>query len=370
MTKDGITVEAVSDQKDIKETAYDKRYPQDTTTARGGSQIALAGLVKPTDGYFAIKLKTNGVAKLLISSSNLPNKAYQTLTLPNTKNQWQTVAYPTNGGQAYMDFYAVVGKSSTKVTFAAASYTDQAALPVIGETARDTAVFLGHTITLKLSATNATTLTLADGPKGLQLAADGTLSWKPTAAGDYPVTVTATNGQRTVNKTFTISVKKDRTTAYNQATQQLSEGVYTTASMAKINTAAKAVINLLDHGDDAAFQSALTAYTEAIKQGELLNPTLEDHSLNYAAYPDMTIANLLTKDTLSLDPKQTFNTTALVDNDPASYGGDWMTPAVLDFGENYRVTLTSSSFLARTGFPNRTQGANLYAQTTPKLGRN
>ncbi|WP_164507859.1 discoidin domain-containing protein [Lacticaseibacillus suibinensis] len=356
-TKEGIEVTAATTQKDISETAYDATYPKDTTTNRGGAQVALAGLVKPTTGTFAVRLKTNGTAQLLISASNTPNAAYQTLTLPDTKNKWQTVAYPVAGGNANIDFFTVLGQPNVKVTFAAGVYTDDAALPVIGDTARDTAMFLGKTLNLKLTATNATSLTLVNGPQGLTLAANGTLTFTPTAAGTYPVTVTATNGQRTVTKTFTITVENDRVAAYNTATKQLSDGTYTTASLAKVNAAAKAVQALIKTGSDDDFQNALNAYTKAIKAAELMNPTLADGSLAYAG---LTTANLLQKDSQAIDETKTANTALLTDDNQATQGGDWHTPAVIDFGEDAAVSLTKVMFLARTGFPNRSQGTNLY----------
>lgn len=363
--KDGITVTAAKDQSSIKETAYDALYPKDTTTSRGGSQVALTGLVKPADGYFALKLKTNGQAKLLISSNNKPNLVYQTIALPDTHNEWITIAYPTKGGQANLDFFAVISKQNTKVTFNAGCYTDATALPVFSDNARDVALFTGKTLTQKLTATNATKLSLIDAPKGLTLAANGTMTYHATTAGTYPVILQATNQQRTITKTFTITVEDNRTQAYNNTTKTLASGVYTTASLTKLNEAADHVKALLKSGDDAAFQTALQAYADAIKQAELLNPTLKDGSLNYAAYTDLAQANLLDK-TGAIDSKQTFSTSNLVDDDPASYGGDWMTPAVLDFGADYQVTITGASFLARTGFPNRTQGANLYGSNDGK----
>ncbi|KRN22090.1 hypothetical protein FC75_GL001924 [Lacticaseibacillus camelliae DSM 22697 = JCM 13995] len=360
-TKDGLQVTAVKDQSSIKETEYDKLYPKDTKTVRGGSQIALAGLEKPTDGAFALKLKTTGVAKLLVSRDNQPDQVYQTLTLPNTHNQWLTVAYPTLNGNANIDFFAVVAdQPKVTVTFAAGSYTDKAALPQIGETAKDAVVFLGQTLNLDLTATNATSLTLVDGPKGMTLSATGKLTWQPTSTGTYPVTVEATNGQRTVTKTFTVTSEKNRIQAYNQATTELQKAPYTTASMAAINAAAAKVQALVKTGTDAQFQAALSDYTAAIAAGELLNPTLKDGSLAYGAYPDLAAANLLDKTTHAIDPKQTFSAAKLTDDNQSTIGGDWHTAAVLDFGKDYTVTLQSVMYLARTGFPNRAQGTNLY----------
>lgn len=97
----------------------------------------------------------------------------------------------------------------------------------------------------------------------------------------------------------------------------------------------------------------MAAYCTTLQAAELINPTLSDGSLNYVASPDMVT-------TYVGDQQRTINLTRLLDDDPGSTNGDFKAPQIFDFGPDFRVRPTSFMIQARTGFPHRSQGTNVY----------
>ncbi|MCI1688346.1 alginate lyase family protein [Schleiferilactobacillus harbinensis] len=364
--QDYIAVRAAANQKQIQETAYDQSYPKDKTTVRGGHQLALAGLVKSATGQYGLRIRSNGTAKLLVSASNEPGAAYQTIALPDTHGQWVNLAYSDPAvHSAYTDFYAVIGDSAVTVDFAALTYFNQPSgtqsqVPTIAISAAHSTVLVGEQTTWPVTITNAAKQELLSGPAGMTLAADGrSLQWQPTKAGTYEAVIAADNDTTVVTKILTLTVAQNRQAAYDQVHATVSKQPYTPTSVSKLTQANDAVVKLLSTGSTDDFLAALAAYRTTIQAAELINPTLSDGSLNYAAYPDMVT-------TYVGDQQRTINLTSLLDNNPGSTNGDFKAPQIFDFGPDFRVRPTSFMIQARTGFPNRSQGTNVYGSLDGK----
>ncbi|MCO7124682.1 discoidin domain-containing protein [Sporolactobacillus shoreicorticis] len=366
-----IRVRSAKNRSEIKETEYDKLYRKDKTTARGANQLALSSLVKDngTSGYVALRIRSNAAAKLLISGSNDGAEPYQTAEIPDTHGKWINLIYSTRTDQiqsrsakqsGYMDFYAVISDSEAKVDFDQLAYLNrtggiQTSVPSIDETDGNTYYLVKNESfkkQLKTENTTGATFSLDNAPAGMSIDQSGQIEWKPTSETKKSVLVRIDNGTvvRTVRLTF--NVVADREEAYHAIIKNFdSDQEYTTTSLKNVNDEQQKVRNLINSGDSDRFLSELQSLSEAIQNLELLNPKLSDGTLNYNAYASMTEGTA---------GSATINLQNLIDNDPATYDGNLLVPVIIDFGSSYRISAQSFAFEARTGFPNRLQGANVY----------
>jgi hypothetical protein len=366
-TPDYLTVTAAPSQGDILETQYNQQYPKDNKTIRVGSQIALASLAKDLTKttYQAIQVRSNGPATILVSSSNTPNTAYKQLAVPDTKGQWLNLVYSTAKAKgttesAYIDFYSVLGNAKTKVDFKDFAYVNQpggiqTTVPTFADP-NDDDIYLvkDNAYETKIEGTNLYTLALDNAPSGMALKQQqNTVTWTPTSSGGQQVLLSASNGQVMVTKQLKFHVYDSRADVIMAVSKLAPTQTLTKAAQTALDSAKTTVDKLAKTGTIQAFYQGIQAYQQAIQQAEELAPKLSDGSLDYAAYPDMATATVT-------GFKNSIDLGTLVDNNPNTFDGNFTKPEVIDFGANYQVNATAFEFLARTGFPNRLQGANVY----------
>lgn len=368
-----IEVHAVSDKKYIKETGYDEDFPKDKTTKRGAYQISLSSLVRPDEKkfpYLGLRVKTNGSARLEIGSDNYGSNPYQIIYLPNTHNKWVYVAYnDTLTGRLKntkrldnMDYYRVISNDeNTVVDFDTLSYlnTEYGQRKNILSFAQpelyvdcikgvqgniDLSKNINSNAKIKYFINSGTNAGLALNEKS------GLLSYSFTTNGSRSIFVVAINQDSTVaTQKIVFRIAKNRNMALKQALDSYDNKLqYTLESQANLN---EQLAKVKMAKSDQEFERELNVLEQIISDLELMSPKLSDGSLNYVAYNDF-VSNT-----------QTIQKTVLpnlVDGNAQSYSGDVKAPIIFDFGSNFGISSYKFEIQARQGFPNRSQGTNVY----------
>lgn len=368
-----IRVKPANKQEQIKETLYDKNFNKDTTTVRGGSQVSLPSLIKAsakTTQQLGLTFRSNGVTIVKISHNNYFGEAYQELTLPDTKGEWQTMAYsiapdkqitPTAKQLENMDYYSIIGSPSVTVDLLQVDYLNetgglQTTVPEINERTPITLpVVKGIPLTrpLAIQQLENATIELQGMPSELTIDAEQTINYLPKTGNQTVAGVLIVkNDQIMVTQKIVLASYKTTQEALDTLLSKYAADEYTTASMKKVDTLKKEIEGLIkENNQTATVSTKLEALVNAIDDLELLNPPLADGSLNYAAYPAI-VANVETMNPLFVKN--------LVDNDPGTFSGDLKKPVIFDFGKQYKITAEAFALQARTGFPNRSEGTNIY----------
>src|SRR5699024_8436599 len=181
------------------------------------------------------------------------------------------------------------------------------------------------------------------------LNADGVLSWTPPMTGTQKLLAVATDDTATTALPITVEVVGSRAAAIEAVTADVEDADnYTTETYSDYQSARQDATEAADSGTDAEFSSGLEALRVAVEGLQLLNPRLEDGTLDFS---QIVTAEDLDSSTLA----------ALVDGSNQSTWGDQrVTAIVLDFGPSYRVQADRFGFLARDTFANRAEGTNVY----------
>jgi hypothetical protein len=370
-----IRVRSAKSKNDIIETQYNTQYPNDKKTIRGGSQLALPSLIKSRqDGseYISLRIRSTGNAKLLISGNNYYSESFQSVSIPDTNGKWKNIVYTVNAKEQIsrtarqlenLDYYAVIADNNVTVDFDQLQYINmegglQTDVPSFKEEKNPTYYLLKDIpFEKQISVENNTnvTLSLVNAPNGMTIDQNGTLKWVPNKKTKDPieVTVIADNGKVINTITIKMNVANNKKQAYKEVLATLNQDqTYTTKSYQRFLINKNEVEKLLKgKADDTKFLETLRMLVESINELELLNPKLEDGTFNYFAY-DSIISSVTTmnKDNLK----------NLMDNDTATHSGDVKQPIVFDFGSDYQMKVNAFSFQARRGFPNRSEGTNVY----------
>lgn len=367
--KQFFTTKAVPTIQDLKETAYDKSYPKDTSTIRGGNHFSVASLGKTAN--MAIRYRSNGESRLNLSSSNDYSDPYQVIVLPNTEGEWKTVVYSTEEGVdtkaqnlSNIDFYAVLSDQEVTVDFEWVNYVNTANDGIKGtipKFAKDTSkarhIIKGQIASFNIDIVDGegANIFLGDNSEGIQLEdAKLTIDSNNMALGKRNIVIGMENDQFIRGETIHLNVYPDRQTAFDEAMKEFdSNQIYTSSSKTTFLETMEEVEKAIDEKySDEEFMEAYEAFTQAQADLELLNPLVEDGSFDYAAYS-------------SILPNNS-NLHVLLDNDDATFSGDLKNPYYLDFGSEYRMTVNSFQMQTRRGFPNRYQGFNIYGSEDNK----
>ncbi|MFF0342868.1 putative Ig domain-containing protein [Kribbella sp. NPDC004875] len=315
----------------------------DVTTGDGyvrmapGSKIAyLNGATdRPKLGF---RVRTNGAAVMHLHTARNGRTLKQDypVDVPNTGGKWRYVT--TDGPMDDILFIAVDGATvdldhiniNAAAELTGPVYPDSAANRAIG--------WLGAQAKIDLAATAAdgTTYTATGLPPGAVLdPATGVLTWKPTRAGSWTVTVAADDGTSVAARRITLTAAGDRTNALVFAKNGYSpRTAYESATKDAYGNAVTAANNACGKGSDAECQAALAAVVRAVDGLRALSPKVAlDGSLDY---PDL-VASSTTGDRI----------VNMVDGDEQT--GTVYPQAVnlshtFDFGPDYRVSATKFGF--------------------------
>ncbi|MEV7089497.1 discoidin domain-containing protein [Streptomyces sp. NPDC093085] len=376
-----------------------RTYAEVTATRESDGLIAVHDLIFSDRSAYSpvgVLVRTRATATLEISKDQV-TAPFRTLTLPNTHGRWRYVTYdmanatvPPNRTGDHIAYFRVVGKpgkpgkpgqQGATVDFdhvnviARTQYT----APVFPQGDTATVVALrGVPLRVSFSATDGTSATSAltyEGdrlPKGAEVdAATGEFTWTPPAkdrtgadrTGADPTGADRTGADPTGARDLLIvagnevadtvlgvrvEVAGDRTEAYRLALAAYDEKTaYTTASLRAFRAVADEVRAEIPTASDSAYLASLARLRTAAGALRPVNPVLpDDGSLDY---PDLV--------TSTLSPVSLRN---MVDGDYTTFSGDLRAPFTLDFGADFRVSVTAFGIQARYMFANRSQGANVY----------
>ncbi|GAA1689143.1 hypothetical protein GCM10009830_40910 [Glycomyces endophyticus] len=335
------------------------------TLSEDGTTSVVSRMMYGANARIGLRFRSDGPADLDVlykeeptgrNPDEAPARTLAALELPDTGGEWRYVTYPA-GGQN-VNFYRLTGNDGTtvdldSVTLSAA--TDLTA-PVFDSTedayyltARDEAV-----IDLAATDTEGTVTYSADGlPRGAEFdTATGLLAWEPAKRDNrrYEVQITADDGESVAARTVELVVSPNRTRTVEAAVR---DGVdrradYTAATREPYEDALDAAKDAARHGSESDFAAALADLRAAIDMLELLHPALPDGTFDYT---DASAPTGITAAALA----------ALADGDTTTHTGDLRSASfTLDFGTRYRIAADAFAFQARSLFPNRSQGTNVY----------
>ncbi|NUR98552.1 MAG: hypothetical protein HOV67_25265 [Kribbellaceae bacterium] len=302
-----------------------------------GSKIAyLNGATdRPKLGFL---VRTNGAAVMHLHTAKNGRslKTDYPVLVPNTGGKWR---YVTTDGP--MDDILFIGVEGATVDLDHININAAAgpAGPVFPTGSTDRVVgWLGAETKVDLAATAAegTTYAATGLPQGAALdPATGVLTWKPTRAGSWTVTIAADDGTTVAARRITLTAAGDRASALVFAQNGYSpRTAYESATKDAYNNAVAAANGLSQKGSDAEYLAALSAVVGAVDGLRPLSPkTAVDGSLDYPGL----VASSTAGDRI----------VNLVDGDEQT--GTVYPQAVnlshtFDFGPDYRVSATKFGF--------------------------
>ena len=314
-----------------------------------------------------LMVRTTGVMTLSASAEE-DAAPWSVTVVPDTKGQWRyivpdsasavTVGKPLGANIIYFRFNGPQG-SAVDVDYVNMAAPTQLTAPHFVTPFPETEIIVKgvpYTTTYAATDANASDALVYEAiklPTGATLnAANGTVTWTPTAdhVGMQEVILSVTDGVSISTLSAKLNVQLNRTAAFQAATQGYDpRAVYTTLSLDTFKTEIENLRQQSKTVTDAEFPAVLKAAQAAVKKLELLNPLVSfDGSLDWSK-------NMVTPTGFGAD-----RPALLVDNDYNSYSGDLRAPIYMDFGENYRVSVSAFGIQARFMFANRSQGANVY----------
>ena len=328
---------------------------------RGDAVVAIRRMVWSTGAtsLVGIRVRTQGPATLQ-ASATATSEPFAAMALPDTKGEWTTVWADIGQavgagkpvGQHILFLRALDSKSPVDVGGVVADAARTITPPVFADGRHLAFVAVaGEPIARPITVTDADSdraLSLQGAPRAAGISADGVFTWTPASPGEEQFLVVAADGEATTTLSVDVTVAADRDGAIAETLEGLQDSAqYTTVSWAAVEAAVSAARAGVA-ADALTFAALLEDLRLAVAQLDLLNPRLDDGTLDYSVTvtsPELSQTTLL----------------ALVDGSNQSTWGDRRDNSVeLDFGAGYRVQADRFGLLARDTFANRSEGTNVY----------
>lgn len=339
-----------------------------------GSRIAVQNLSfadRSNARVIGLRFRTNGAAVLTLSKE-AESAPYHSLSLPDTKGQWQYITFDmginhVSYGQLDNDYSLVYmkvqGESGTVVDvdhFHVQAGT-QLTPPVFTGGNADLTVpaYIGAPVTLDFSATDANAsevlkYRITNQPDGAQLDENsGVFYWQPAQAGTYSFIAEANDGTTSVTKKVDMIVTEDRTAAITAAMANYDpDADYVSASLDTFTAAHEATLSQVQFASDAAFYEQLLMLKREADQLQLLTPLLsDDGSIDYSSLVDASTLGT--------------SISHLVDGNSNSYAVYSLAPYpnlyhTVDFGPNFKVSADAFAMQGRMNFTDRMAGSAVF----------
>jgi hypothetical protein len=311
-----------------------------------------------------VLIRTNGTATLQIRKERTL-APYHSLTLPDTHGRWRYLTYDMStsklrgsAGGDNLAYYTVLGAPTVAVDIDAVNLQAKTQLtpPQFPQGADARLVGVAdEPLSAALAATDQDALTYAAGttlPAGASLdTGSGTLTWQPGTrqVGEHQALVVASDAATDAVLRVRLTVSPDRRAAVEAALEGYDPAAeYVEATKNAVEQAKAVAESHVGTADPATFAADLAAVQAAVARLEKLTPTMpDDGSFDYwgratsSALSQVALGNMLDGD---------FNT----------FSGDLRAPAVIDYGDGFRIRADAFGLQARYNFANRSQGANVY----------
>lgn len=319
----------------------------------GEASVAIRRIVWGDQMALRVRTDEPGTVQLSASEDAEPLD----VALPDTNGKWAMIgidltsaSVPPSAVGDHIVFINTGSESDIDIAGVTGDVTDELAVPTFEASPSLNFVAIAGENSVRAVAVDGdgsdVHYELQSAPVGMQVDADGTLTWKARAVGRHNFVVVASTDTARAALPVTIRVVPNQRFAITEVLSSVAdESVYTSASWAELANAERAARDGLGSRDFAQLLADLEAAVAALQP---LSPRLDDDTLDYS---HAVMSDTLTPEKLA----------QLVDGSNKTHWGDLRVPSVdLDFGENYRVTAERFGFLARDTFPNRAEGTNVY----------
>ncbi len=340
------------------------------TQSQADSKLAIhsGGVANQT---IAFRIRTNGEAKLSLS-----NGVSGSIHVPDTNGEWQYVTFTRDVSEGFGDLYYVIISDIT------GSYVDIDAIDIKpGESNNSRTIDVlsfesgngdvrlvtcaGAPLSISFAATDSVaeqTISYEgiDLPAGLSVNGSGLLTGTP-AAGNYSFYVKAKANATGILKKVELEVTADRNTAISNAIASYdADAVYTSASLDNYETTLSATRDMVNSASDTEFAAQLNVLCEAVANLALVSPLLvndpytDGTSLDYAKLVyDSTMGSQIYRLADGIDTYCEYTTSV----DGAH---------IMDFGPDFKVSVTRFGYKARLGFSDRLAGVQVFGSNDKK----
>lgn len=327
-------------------------------------------------GTVLLKVRTNCVAKLNITGD---------IYLPDTEGQWAYVSYncPGLGDMYYLtvsDMPSDVNGAYVDISAIYTNPTESNLSAVVFDSGNEdcnvstyTGAFFSKAFPAADTVKGASvSYSLVNAPDGAAVGEDGSVTWTPGEAGDISFYIMAKAGDSAALKRIHATVAADRAAALANVLSAYDENTaYITASRKDFDRI-RAEIELMvddENVSEADFSAKLSELADAVAKLELVSPPL----LNDPLTEDDPDGPSLDFRDMNLGNRSTLTNPAVsypglwLDNNPSSFVQytqvetvNGRQSSIIDFGVDYKISVSKFGFQARAGFPSRVGGVQVF----------
>ncbi len=338
------------------------------------SKLAMSSSGVLDQQTIAFRIRTDGMAKLSLS-----NGVSGSIYLPDTDGEWQYVTFTRAASESFGDFYYVI------VSEIEGSYVDIDVIDIKPSIRNDSrtidivsftggneelglVTYVGAPLNIDFRATDSVTgqtvsyagINLPEGA-GVN-ATTGAFTWTPDSAGSYSFYVSAKANATEILKKVEVIVEADRDAAIEKAIADvIDEEYYTSTTYAEYEVVLDATRAMVTDGStDAAFATQLNKLCEAVAGLGLLSPKLENDPYTDGTSLDYT--DIVYSSTMG---DQIYRMADGIDT-YCVYSKAVNKAHIMDFGPDFKVSVTKFGYKARLGFSDRVAGVQVFGSNDNK----
>ncbi len=337
------------------------------------SKLAIHSGGTLSSNTIAFRIRTDGMATLSLS-----NGVSGSIHLPDTEGEWQYVTFTKDASENFSDLYYVI------VSDMEGNYVDIDAIDIkpgksngnetivldfeSGNDDVSLVTYTGAPLSIDFTAkASKTGLEISyagvDLPDGATVNASGELEWTPSESGNYNFYMSAATGETSILKKVEITVAANRSVAIQNAISEYNESeTYISATLANYKKVLEETEAMVSNGtDDTVFAAQLNKLCEAVEALELVSPKLTNDPYNQAG-DSLDFASMAYDSTMK---EQIYRLTDGMDT-YVEYTKSVAGAHIIDFGPDFKVSVTNFAFKSRLGFADRLAGVQVFGSNDKK----